>query len=56
MIRIRRDDLDDPHELAKFAAAANISLEEFRREFEHVVADEPPPLVLEEDSRAVERP
>ena len=44
MIRLRRDDFDDPHELAKFAATAHVSVEEFRRQFENLVALEPPPL------------
>src|SRR5207247_7245883 len=48
MIRLRRDDFEDPHELAKFAATAGISLPEFRNEFEYLIADEPPPLDLEE--------
>ncbi|HEY5639749.1 MAG TPA: 6-phosphofructokinase, partial [Dehalococcoidia bacterium] len=47
MIRLRRDDFEDPHELAKLAKAANRTEEAFRREFEGVVADEPPPLVLD---------
>jgi len=38
MIRLRRDDFDDPHELAKFAATAHVSVEEFRRQFENLVA------------------
>jgi 6-phosphofructokinase 1 len=46
MIRIRRDDFEDPHELARFAATAHVPLEEFRREFEYLMADEPPPLEL----------
>jgi len=46
MIRLRRDDFDDPHELAKFAATAGLSLEEFRSEFAALVEDEPPPLVM----------
>jgi 6-phosphofructokinase 1 len=46
MIRLRRDDFEDPHELARFAATAHISLEEFRKQFEYVVRDEPPPLDL----------
>jgi len=29
MIRLRRDDFEDPHELAKFAATAGISLQQF---------------------------
>jgi len=47
MIRLRRDDFEDPVELAKFAAAANMSVEDFRREFEYLVATEPPPLVID---------
>jgi 6-phosphofructokinase 1 len=46
MIRLRRDDFEDPHELAKFAATAGLSLEEFRRQFEYLVESELPPLVL----------
>jgi 6-phosphofructokinase 1 len=47
MIRLRRDDFEEPHELAKFAAAAGLSLQEFRARFEYLIADEPPPLMLE---------
>ncbi len=46
MLRLRRDDFEDPHELAKFAATASISVEEFRREFEGLTLAEPPALVL----------
>jgi 6-phosphofructokinase 1 len=46
MIRLRRDDFDQPDNLAHFAATAGISVEEFRRQFEYLVATEPPPLVL----------
>ncbi len=46
MIRIRRDDFEDPHELARFAAAARLPLERFRAEFEYLIAEEPPPLEL----------
>jgi 6-phosphofructokinase 1 len=44
MIRLRRDDFEDPHELAKFAATAGLSLPEFREQFEYLVEGEPPPL------------
>ena len=44
MIRLRRDDFEDPHELAKFAATAGLSLEEFRAQFSHLVEDEPPAI------------
>ena len=46
MIRLRRDDFDDPHELAKFAATAGLSPGEFRAQFEYLVQREPPPLVF----------
>jgi 6-phosphofructokinase 1 len=47
MIRLRRDDFEDPHELAKFAATVGITREQFREEFEYLVRDEPPPLVFD---------
>ncbi|MCK4560327.1 MAG: 6-phosphofructokinase [Calditrichia bacterium] len=39
MIRLRKDDFDDPHELAKYAATANLPLEKFREQFYYLVAD-----------------
>ncbi|GMV41381.1 MAG: pyrophosphate--fructose 6-phosphate 1-phosphotransferase [Myxococcales bacterium] len=47
MIRLRRDDFEDPHELAKFAAVAKMNLQHFREQFEPLVATEPPPLRLD---------
>jgi 6-phosphofructokinase len=44
MIRLRRDDFENPHEIARFAAVAHLSLEQFRAQFEALVQDEPPPL------------
>src|SRR5207245_5833208 len=38
MIRLRRDDFEDPHELAKLAATAHMSPEQFRHEFEYLIA------------------
>ncbi|HEV8599005.1 MAG TPA: diphosphate--fructose-6-phosphate 1-phosphotransferase [Gemmatimonadales bacterium] len=46
MIRLRRDDFANPHEIARFAAVAQLSLEEFQHQFEFLVRDEPPPLDL----------
>ena len=46
MIRLRRDDFEDPHELAKFAATCGLSLEEFQREFGSLIESEPPALDL----------
>jgi 6-phosphofructokinase len=47
MLRLRRDDFNDPHELAKFAATVGMSLQEFRQEFEYLIELEPPPLMME---------
>lgn len=46
MIRLRRDDFANPHEIARFASVAQLSLDQFRAEFEFLVQDEPPPLDL----------
>jgi 6-phosphofructokinase 1 len=46
MIRLRRDDFEDAHLLAKFAATAGISIDQFRADFEYLVEDEPPPIHL----------
>lgn len=46
MIRLRRDDFEDPHELAKFAATVGMPLGDFRRQFGYLVDYEPPPLVV----------
>ena len=54
MIRLRRDDFEDPHELAKFAATAGLSLQDFREEFEYLIELEPPPLTIEVDQYAKE--
>jgi 6-phosphofructokinase 1 len=48
MIRLRRDDFEDPHELAKLAATARMSLQDFKREFEYLIESEPPPLRVDE--------
>jgi ATP-dependent phosphofructokinase / diphosphate-dependent phosphofructokinase len=57
MIRLRRDDFEDPTALANLAATVRLSEPEFRRQFEHLVDAEPPPLVFDtagEHSSAVE--
>jgi 6-phosphofructokinase len=56
MIRLRHDDFEDPHELARFAATAHLSLEEFRNQFEYLVKDEPPPLDLGRHRKPPARP
>jgi 6-phosphofructokinase 1 len=52
MIRLRRDDFDDAHELARFAATAHMSLQQFRDQFAYLIADELPPLRLNRASPA----
>lgn len=47
MIRLRRDDFDDPGQLAQFAATCGLSIEAFRERFEYLTHAEPPPLDLE---------
>jgi len=47
MIRLRRDDFDDAHELARFAATAHMTLQQFRDRFAYLIAAEPPPLRLQ---------
>ena len=42
MIRLRKDDFQDPHDLAKLAATAGLSNEEFQKEFEYLVVNDPP--------------
>ena len=46
MIRLRRDDFENPEEVARLAAAAKLSAADFRRRFEPLVAHEPPPVAL----------
>ena len=48
MIRLRRDDLEDPKAVALLAATARLSEQEFRGQFEYLVAHEPPPLAVDE--------
>jgi 6-phosphofructokinase 1 len=48
MIRLRRDDFEDPHELAKLAATAKMPLADFRAEFEYLAAFEPPPMLMDQ--------
>ena len=44
MIRLRKDDFEDPHELARFAATAGLTLDEFKSEFGYLVEHEPAPF------------
>ena len=42
MIRLSPEDFEDPHELAKYAATAHVTLEDFRRRFEYLMEWEGP--------------
>ena len=46
MIRLRRDDFEDSATLAQIAAAAGMSVADFRRNFEYLIETELPPIVL----------
>ncbi|MCC6474102.1 MAG: 6-phosphofructokinase [Burkholderiales bacterium] len=46
MIRLRRDDFDNPQKLERLAASVKLAPEEFARQFAYVVEDEPPALAL----------
>ncbi|HET7697463.1 MAG TPA: diphosphate--fructose-6-phosphate 1-phosphotransferase [Vicinamibacterales bacterium] len=41
MIRLRKEDFDDPHDVAKLAATARLGLQEFRDQFAYLTQDEP---------------
>ena len=53
MIRLRRDDFEDPHELVKLATTVKLSDDEFRKQFEYLIAMEPPPLAVDEHGERV---
>lgn len=53
MLRLRRDDFDDANELAKFASVLGISLDEFHRQFNYLVTDEPVPRHFYPDETAL---
>jgi 6-phosphofructokinase 1 len=46
MIRLRRDDFEDPATVKKFAEVAHLAPEEFRKQFAYLVEHEAPPLDL----------
>jgi ATP-dependent phosphofructokinase / diphosphate-dependent phosphofructokinase len=47
MIRLKREDFDDPHDLAKLAATAHLELDEFRARFGYLTSDDRAPVVTE---------
>jgi 6-phosphofructokinase 1 len=55
MIRLRKDDFDDQVALGQLAATVSMSPADFRKEFEYLVANEPPPLAIDEKGEALAR-
>lgn len=49
MIRLKKEDFDDPHELAKYAATANTSLSEFKNQFKFLFS--PPETAVAQASK-----
>jgi len=49
MVRLRREDFADARMLAALAAAANLTVDEFRSQFEYVIDNDVPPLRLGPD-------
>lgn len=49
MIRLRRDDFDEPLRLSKIAGTAGMSVDAFRKEFEYLTDSELPPIVFRVD-------
>jgi hypothetical protein len=41
MLRLKREDFEDPHDLAKLAATAHLGVEEFRAQFAYLTTYEP---------------
>src|SRR4051812_3923036 len=52
MLRLRRDDFDDPSELAKFASVLGVSIEAFEDEFRYLVEHDPVPRSFFSDDAA----
>lgn len=40
MLRLAHDDFSDPHEMAKYAATAHVSLEDFKKEFFYLITED----------------
>jgi len=46
MLRLKKEDFDDPHELSRLATAAGVTSETFRKMFSGLVAHDLPPMSL----------
>ncbi len=46
MLRLKKEDFDDPHELARLAATANMTPKQFRRTFDDQIKGEPRPVSM----------
>ncbi|MEO6576159.1 MAG: 6-phosphofructokinase, partial [Polyangiaceae bacterium] len=52
MLRLKREDFDDPAELKRFAATAKLTPEAFIEEFGFLAEGEPTPMTMRGYSRA----
>jgi 6-phosphofructokinase 1 len=50
MLRLKREDFEDPHNLAKLAATAHLGVDEFRERFAYLTAREPVPVITATDA------
>jgi 6-phosphofructokinase 1 len=50
MVRLRKEDVQDPYELAKLAATVGLSLDDFKKEFGYLVETEPLESAWEDSS------
>jgi 6-phosphofructokinase 1 len=46
MIRLRRDDFEEPLRLSRIAETAGMSVDDFRKEFEYLIHSELPPIAF----------
>jgi 6-phosphofructokinase 1 len=46
MLRLKREDFEDPQEIERFAAVAHMSPEAFREAFGALVRSDPTPMVI----------
>ncbi|MGD9489154.1 MAG: diphosphate--fructose-6-phosphate 1-phosphotransferase [Calditrichaceae bacterium] len=56
MIRLKTEDFDDPHELAKYAATANISADEFQKNFHYLLEEGVTKIHPEDDESIKDEP
>jgi ATP-dependent phosphofructokinase / diphosphate-dependent phosphofructokinase len=56
MLRLRRDDFDDPSELAKLGSVLGLTIEQFEEQFSYLVEGEPIPRPFFSDEAQTSEP